>query len=177
MIRLFIALDLPQYLQTELKRFCCGLPGAKWVDEQQVHLTLRFIGEVEGSCFKDISEVLENVEMAPFDLQLKGVGCFPPRKKPTVLWVGLETSKELKQLKAQIDSCLKKVNLEPEQRKFSPHITLARLKETPVKRLTNYLSGNALYQSLPFTVSEFHLYSSILNHKGAIHSKEVSYAI
>ena len=136
---------------------------------------MRFIGEVGGALFLDIKNTLEEINISPFDIQLKGVGHFPPRGAPRVIWVGLEKSEPLQLLRKKIDSALLKIGLEPERRKFSPHITLARLKNTPLQKVANFLSGNGLFSQEPFQVDDFKLYSSTLTPKGAIHKVERVY--
>ncbi len=177
MIRLFIAIDLPETAKEELGRLCFGLPGARWIEPEQIHLTLRFIGEVDGGLFHEVRSGLEHVECPSFPLTLKGLGCFPPRGEPHVLWVGVEKSEPLFRLRKKVDVRLAGIGVAPEKRKFSPHVTLARLKETPLVRLTNFLSGNGLFALPEFTVSRFHLYSSLLTPKGAVHRLEGSYPL
>ncbi|MBC8318984.1 MAG: RNA 2',3'-cyclic phosphodiesterase [Desulfobulbaceae bacterium] len=178
MYRLFVAIDLPEDVKKNLSSLCYGLPGAKWVDMEQVHLTLRFIGEVDGGIFRDIRAVLEDIEAEGFNLQIKGLGCFPPRKDPRVLWAGIESSGEMLGLKKKIDSRLMRVGIEPEKRKFSPHITLARFRQKPsLQRVADFLSGNGLFSLPLFPVTHFHLYSSVLTPKGALHQIETSYPL
>ena len=166
MPRLFIAVDLPETIRENLESMSFGIPGAKWVSPEQLHLTVRFIGDVDGALFRDIKNILDEVNLASFSLQLKGVGYFPPRGAPRVLWVGLEKSEPLQLLRKKIDARLLRVRVEPEGRKFSPHITLARLKNSPVQKIANFLSGNGLFSQEPFQVEDFKLYSSILSPKG-----------
>lgn len=177
MTRLFVAIDLPGEIKKDLYSICYGVPGAKWVPEEQLHLTLRFIGEVDGGVFTDIKDALEDIRLDAFAMKLKGLGYFPPRKKPRVLWVGVEPKDSVTVLRNRVESRLVKLGLEPEQRKFSPHITIARLKDTPVSKVTRFLEGNGLFATDTFPVSEFHLYSSVLTPKGAIHQLEVSYGL
>lgn len=177
MIRLFVAIDLPESVKDHLAPLCCGLPGARWVPGEQLHLTVRFIGEVDGGVFRDIRQGLEGVECDSFQLTLKGLGCFPPRKAPRVLWVGMEKSEELGVLRRRVDSCLKSCGISPEKRKFSPHITLARLKKTPLPRMVSFLENNGHFQLPAFQVSSFYLYSSALTSKGAIHTIEAIYPL
>ncbi|MEJ2033667.1 MAG: RNA 2',3'-cyclic phosphodiesterase [Deltaproteobacteria bacterium] len=177
MYRLFVAIDLPGEIKEKLGAMGFGIPGAKWVEPEQLHLTLRFIGEVDGGVFADIREALEGVQGEPFAMRLKGFGHFPPRKQPRVLWVGVEANEDLVRLRNRVEKAMVRVGLEPEHRKFSPHITLARLKETPLKKLTNFFAGNALYVSSSFEVTEFYLYSSRLSPKGAIHTREETYLL
>lgn len=177
MPRLFIAVDLPEEIRENLGAMSFGIPGAKWVAPEQLHLTVRFIGDVDGALFRDIKEGLDAISFAPFSLQLKGVGYFPPRGTPRVLWVGLEKSEPLQILKKKIDQALFRAGVEPDARKFSPHITLARLKNTPVQKIANFLAGNGLFSQAPFQVEDFKLYSSILSPKGAYHKVERVYSL
>jgi 2'-5' RNA ligase len=177
MPRLFIAVDLPDTIKKNLETMFFGIPGARWVAPDQIHLTVRFIGDVDGALFLDIKNTLEEVNILPFDLQLKGVGHFPPRGTPRVLWVGLDKSEPLQLLRKKVDSTLLKIGLDSERRKFSPHITLARLKNTPLQKIANFLSGNGLFSQEPFQVDDFKLYSSTLTPKGAIHKVERVYSL
>ena len=177
MPRLFTAVDLPEPMKESLASMSFGIPGAKWIASKQLHLTVRFIGEVDGALFRDIKNILDGVSFAPFSLQLKGVGYFPPRGAPRVLWVGLQKSEPLLVLKKKIDQALFRVGVEPDSRKFSPHITLARLKNSPAQKIANFLSGNGLFSQEPFQVEDFKLYSSILSPKGAYHKVERIYSL
>jgi 2'-5' RNA ligase len=177
MIRLFVAIDLPPDVKEHLAAICYGLAGARWIDLDQLHLTLRFIGEVDGSLYLDIKEILSTVKTKPFSLQLKGVGHFPPRKEPRVIWVGVEKNEALPRLRAKIETTLVKEGLPPEGRKYSPHITIARLKNTATVKVGNFMAANSLFASEPFPVEKFYLYSSKLTPKGAIHIIEASYPL
>ena len=177
MYRLFVAIDLPPDIVAQLQELCYGVPGAKWVQPEQMHLTLRFIGEVDGGIFRDIKEGLGAIKSPLFSLQVKGLGFFPPRKTPRVLWAGLAPVEEISGLRNRIENVLVGMGLEPEGRKYSPHITLARLHDTPLARLGRFLAGNSLFATPEFPVSEFHLYSSALTSKGAVHTIEASYSL
>jgi 2'-5' RNA ligase len=175
MPRLFIAVDLPSTMKKNLETMFFGIPGARWVALDQLHLTVRFIGEVDGALFLDIKNTLEEISISPFDIQLKGVGHFPPRGAPRVIWVGLEKSEPVQLLRKKIDGALLRIGLEPEGRKFSPHITLARLKNTSLQKVADFLSANGLFSQEPFQIDDFKLYSSTLTPKGAIHKVERVY--
>jgi 2'-5' RNA ligase len=177
MPRLFIAVDLPESMKENLELMSFGIPGAKWLPPEQLHLTVRFIGEVDGVLYGDIKNILDEISLASFSMQLKGVGYFPPRGTPRVLWVGLETNEPLHALRKKIDTALVKIGVDPERRKFSPHITLARLKNTPIQKIANFLAGNGLFRQEPFQVQDFKLYSSTLTRKGAIHTVERIYSL
>ena len=177
MHRLFVAIDLPPDIVALLQGICYGVPGARWVQAEQMHLTLRFIGEVDGGVFRDIKEGLADLETPGFALQVKGLGFFPPRKTPRVLWAGIAPVEQGCALRNKIDKVLLGMGLAPEGRKFSPHITLARLHETPLARLSRFLAGNGLFTTEAFPVAEFHLYSSALTSRGAFHTLEASYPL
>jgi 2'-5' RNA ligase len=175
--RLFIAIDLPDALTDELGLMAQGVPGARWLEPDDYHLTLRFIGEVDGLGFRDLLDTLEGTQKAPFMLQLKGVGFFPPRGQPRTLWVGLEPSKPLLELKKSLDYAIGRAGVAEESRKFMPHITLARLNGTPSTRVARFLTEYSLFRSEPFGVDAFHLYSSRLLPKGAVHTLEATFPL
>jgi 2'-5' RNA ligase len=177
MYRLFVSVELPGEVKESLARMCCDVPGARWLEPDEIHLTVRFIGEVDGVVFRDVVDALGEVEVAPFELTLRGVGHFPPRGEPRVLWVGLERSAQLRALHDKVESALVRAGIEPERRKFSPHVTLARLKGSPERAVGSFMAMNGLYRSAPFVVDEFHLYSSRLSAKRAVHRSEAVYAL
>ena len=108
---------------------------------------------------------------------MKGVGHFPPGKHPRVLWVGMEGGAPLLELQREVELALIGVGIEPEERRFSPHITLARLKETPAAAVAAFEERFGAFRTEPFPVAEFHLYSSTLTREGAIHKREASYPL
>lgn len=177
MPRLFIALDLPEDVTAGLDRLCEGLPGMRWSDPGQFHLTLRFIGEVERGTFYEIGEVLAGISHAPFELALKGLGQFPPRGAPHTLWAGVEDpGNALPSLRRRIGRALEEVGLEPERRKFVPHVTLGRFRAPPPEeRLGSYLFRRNLFRTERFPVSSFALYSSQLRPEGSLHRVEADY--
>lgn len=177
MPRLFVAIDLPENIQERLSTLCCGLPGARWIKPEQMHLTLRFIGDVDSSVFQDVQEALLDVRSEKFFMQLEGVGFFPPRGKPRVVWVGIKKNEKLIKLRNRIETALVQAGLEPEGRKYSPHITLARLKNTPSIKVGDFLTHHGMFTTLEFQISEFFLYSSVLNSKGAKHYIEADYPL
>ncbi len=175
MPRLFIAIDLPEEIKEGVISLCSGLPGARWVPDDQLHLTLRFLGEVDHSLFSELYNRLDEIRLKSFPLHLKGLGIFPTAQKPRVLWVGLKKSAPLMELRKRTDSVLRHLDIPLEKKKFSPHITIARLHKTPSPRLGTYLANNNLFRQPPFRVNSFRLYSSILKPKGAIHTCEAEY--
>ena len=177
MPRLFVAIDTPEPVRQRLAGLGGGIPGARWTPPEQFHLTLRFIGEVADATLDDIAEALAMVDLAPFSIRLKGVGHFPPRGSPRVLWAGVEDATTAARLHDRIEARLRRLGLPPDDRRFAAHITLARLRNAPIGRVKEFLAGHAMFESEPFAVAEFHLYSSRLGPKGAIHRIEASYEL
>jgi 2'-5' RNA ligase len=178
MHRLFIALDFPDEVRESVSNMCIGVPAAKWVSKDQLHLTLRFIGDADDGLFSEIEDVLHDVNASKFSIALKGVGYFPPRRKPNVLWVGIEPCVALTILREEIEALMEELGLEPEERKYHPHITVARLRpEAPLDRITGFLAANSLFKAENVSISEFHLYSSVLMPAGAVHTVEASYQL
>ena len=139
---------------------------------------MRFIGEVDETLYRKITDSLGMIETEPMNLKIEGIGQFPPRRAPRVLWLGLEKNDKLVQLRNRIETALVRCGLEPEDRRFSPHITIARFKKAPpAKHMRDYLTANNLFELPSFPLEEFKLYSSKLNSAGAIHRSEASYPI
>ncbi|NLZ17399.1 MAG: RNA 2',3'-cyclic phosphodiesterase [Desulfobulbaceae bacterium] len=175
--RLFVALDPPALSKVELAGLCTGLPDVRWTVPEQLHLTLCFIGEIGGSAFLDIREALEEIAAPPFDLKLQGLGLFPPRRTPRVLWVGVAPNPALIALQRKVSACVRHCGIKMEKRKFTPHITLGRLQDGAMPRLERYLGAHALFSSASFAVEHFTLYSSVLGRSGATHLAEAEYAL
>jgi len=178
MYRLFAGLHLPDSVTERILGLCGGVPGARWQRAEQVHLTLRFIGNVDGGVYDDVRYALARASNTPaFDLQLDGVGNFGEGRRARAIWAGLLESPPLVALQAKIESVLVRSGLAPETRKFKPHVTLARLKNPDMGRLRRFLSDHAMFRSEPFHVDAFHLYSSQLSHNGAIYRIEETYEL
>lgn len=177
MYRLFVSVELPDDVKATLARMAGDVPGARWLEPDELHLTVRFIGEVDGVLFEDVLTALEEVQVAPFTLTLRSVGHFPPRGEPRILWAGLERSPELTALHNKVESALVRAGVEPEPRKFLPHVTLARLRGTPVRAVGSFIALNGLYRSQPFAVQDFQLFSSNLSGKRAVHRQEAVYPL
>jgi 2'-5' RNA ligase len=178
MYRLFVAIDLPESVKEAVSGIAGReLPGARWIPREQLHLTLRFIGEADEETFLAIKEALRTCRGTSFPLTMKGVGHFPPGRHPRVFWVGMAESEPLVALQRQVESALIGAGIPPEERRFSPHITLARLKETPAERVLALEERHRQFNAGPFPVTEFYLYSSTLTREGAIHKREASYPL
>jgi 2'-5' RNA ligase len=174
--RLFIAIDLPLEVKAELGKLCSGISGAKWVKDDQMHLTLRFIGETGEQQFKQVRDALAGIEGASFEMSLESVGQFPERGSPRVLWVGLKAPNDLRQLQQTIETTLLNLDLDPQDKPFSPHITLARFKTPPApESMRQYLRQHMEFRSTAIPVKSFILYSSLLQPHGPVYRCEGVY--
>ena len=178
MIRLFVALALPQDVRCRLEGLRGGVPGARWQGAEQMHLTLRFIGEVDGTAFTEIRDALAGVEAAEFSLALQGVGCFPPRGRARVLWAGVAQNPALTHLRERTEAAVTGLGFASDGRNFAPHVTLARLSSpVPPRRLQDFLSYHVLFRSGPFPVRSFELFSSHIGAGGAHYEVEARYPL
>ncbi len=176
-MRLFLAIALPEALRAQLAKLGRGLPGVRWLAPENLHLTLRFIGEVDRSLAEELDAALGQVRAAGFSLTLAGVGCFGAGEKIRSIWAGVEPSPDLLDLQAKIESALRGAGLPPEGRKFKPHVTLARLKRHPGANLQDFLAQHALYRGASFRVDAFVRFSSFLIQAGAIYAPEAVYPL
>jgi len=174
MIRLFVALELPAALRQRLVLMGGGVPGARWQKEDQLHLTLRFIGEVQESTAADIDDALGVIRAPRFFMELAGVGKFGG-KIPRALWAGVRVGEELAHLQRKVETALQRLGLPAEERKFSPHVTLARLKGAPRGKVMDFLTHHALFSSGPFEVERFALFSSQPGSGGSVYHVEREY--
>jgi 2'-5' RNA ligase len=172
-LRLFVGIALPPELKLQLSLIAAGVPGAKWVDPGNYHLTLRFIGEVDEGQAADIDAALARIHGPRFDVALATVGHFGLR----MLWVGIERNPALQHLHEKVESTLNRLGFAPEERRYTPHVTLARLKGTHEGRLQAYLSEHALFRAAPFSVERFSLIASYLTKSGAIYEDQADYEL
>lgn len=176
MIRLFTAIELPEEVRHTLARMQNGVPGARWVDPSVMHLTLRFIGEVDENVAHDIDSVLAGIRAPAFELKMQGVGEFGG-KLPRALWAGVARSPPLERLVQKIENVLQRIGLPAETRKFSPHVSLARLRDAPRAKIAEFVARNNLFAAGPFTVSSYTLFSSHFGGEGPRYVPERVYAL
>ena len=176
MHRLFVAIRPPAAIRAILLGAMGGISGARWQSEDQLHLTLRFIGEVDRHLAGDIHAALGAVHQPPFEIALSGIGAFDRRGWPDAVWAGVAPHDPLKALHKKVDSTLTRVGVAPDQRAFLPHITLARLKRSsgPVGNLLEQSGG---LSSPPFTVDHLGLFESVLTPDGAVYSLLERYSL
>lgn len=176
-MRLFVALALPEDLRTRLAGLAGGVPGARWVAPENLHLTLRFIGEVDDAQARDVDAALAQISAPALTLNLAGVDRFGAGDKVRSLWVGVDECVELSRLHSNIEHAVRRSGLPAEGRKFKAHVTLARFKRNSSAKLHEYLAYHAQFRSEAFIVREFVLYSSLLRHTGVIYRPEANYAL
>jgi RNA 2',3'-cyclic 3'-phosphodiesterase len=177
MLRLFVGVGFPPELKLQLSLLCSGVDGMKWVDPGNFHLTLRFIGETGEAVAADIDDALARLRARRFTLQLAGTGVFGGADKPRSLWVGVERSPELVALHDKIERALVRAGLAPELRKFSPHVTLARLHKPALDKLSGFLAAHAQFRAVPHPVESFSLIASFQTKAGSIYEDQADYPL
>jgi 2'-5' RNA ligase len=177
MHRLFVALRPSRAIREHLLSLMSGVPGARWQDDEQLHLTLRFIGEVETHAAEDVAATLGSVRHAPIEVRLAGCGMFDDsRGKPNALWAGVAPREPLAALHRKVDQAIVRAGLEPERRAYLPHVTLARMSGSagPIDR---WLAEHAALTSEPFEIDAMILYESRLGHGGARYEPVARYPL
>jgi 2'-5' RNA ligase len=176
-MRLFVGLDLPWALRTRLSALAGGIPGARWVPPENYHITLRFIGEVAAHQAEEIDHTLAGLRARGFTLVLAGVGTFSRAGRETALWVGVERHPNLDLLQSKIETACQRAGLEPERRRFAPHVTLARLDNAGPAKLANFVQAHNLFRTDPVPVEHFSLFSSRLGKEASVYTAEVDYPL
>ena len=175
-MRLFVALDLPWTLRQRLASLAgLGIPGARWVPPENYHLTLRFIGETPRYLAEEIDLALAALKAREFALTLAGVGTFAKGGRPPALWVGVERNPSLDHLRGKIETALQRVGLEPERRRFQPHVLLARLDGATEAKLASFVQAHNLLRAGPVWIRQFALFSSRLGNGPPVYDVEAEY--
>jgi len=159
MPRLFSGIEIPKALGDRLATLRSGLSGARWIDPENYHVTLRFIGDVDDEVAREFADQLAQIRVPVFELRLDGLGSFGNRK-PRALWVGIDACEPLTGLQRAHERAARAAGLEPESRNFLPHVTLARLRGPKASAVANYLETRSPFSSEPFEVQQFVLFSS-----------------
>ena len=162
MFRLFVGIVFPEDVRFRLAALRFGLPGAKWIDAENMHLTVRFIGEVGGAQAEDIDMALARVSAPAFNLVISGIDCFESGGKVHTLWAGIEKQPLLAHLYGKVESALVRAGCEPDKRKFKPHVTLARLRGGGGSRIASFIQAYNRLAIGPFAVDRFTLFGVTL---------------
>jgi 2'-5' RNA ligase len=176
MHRLFVAIRPPESVCDLLIDAMDDSADFRWQDDEQLHLTLRFVGEVERPLAEDLAAALARVRGEPFELHVAGVGRFEQRNGGA-LWAAVEPKAPVAALAAKIERTCQQVGLEPERRAFHPHITLARWKGRQSREVAAFLERARGLSSEPFAVDAFILFESRLSRHGAHYEQVASYPL
>jgi 2'-5' RNA ligase len=164
--RLFIAIRPPAPVRDALIDSMEGDEDARWQDEDALHLTLRFIGEVETPAANDVAGQLSRIDWPPFELRVSGVGTFERKGAPHMFWARVPQSDMLEGLRQKVERACELAGLGRETRRFTPHITLARLNRS-ARPIGGWMAAHGDLAAGPWTVKDFVLYESHLGHTGA----------
>jgi 2'-5' RNA ligase len=175
MHRLFVAIRPPDMVREQLLDIMEGMPDMRWQHDEQLHLTLRFVGEVERPVAEDLSAALRHIRFDRFSVGLDGAGKFEKRRHGA-LWAGLRPKEQLKALNAKVERACQSAGLEPERRAYMPHITLARWKGR-AQRLDAWLERHGGLTSEPWQVTEFILFESHLGREAAHYEPVETYQL
>jgi 2'-5' RNA ligase len=175
MPRLFTALEIPANIGQSLALLRGGLPGARWIAPENYHLTLRFIGDIDDALADEIADLLGKVARPAFDLRIDGLDSFGG-SKPRAVVAAVPAVAELVELQSDHERLMQRVGLEPE-RKYKPHVTLARLRDTSNRQVAEFLSTRQPFRSSSFPVSRFVLYSSRASVGGGPYVVEAEYPL
>jgi RNA 2',3'-cyclic 3'-phosphodiesterase len=176
MLRLFVGIEFPPELKLRLSLLQTALPGARWIDPGNLHLTLRFIGEISEDLAADVDEAMGRLRARPFTLQLAGTGIFGGNR-PHTLWVGVERDPDLVRLHDKIEHRLIRAGIAPEPRRFAPHVTLARLRDPELDKLGYFLAAHALFRADPLPVDRFSLIASFPTKAGSVYEDQADYML
>lgn len=174
MPRLFTGIEIPDDVADVLATYRGGLPGARWIDPDDYHLTLRFIGDIDMRTAEEVDSMLCDVDVPPVRITLTGLGSFGG-DRPRAIFAAVEATRELMALQADQERRLRRLGLPPETRKYTPHVTLARLRSASVLDLAEYFATRAGFRSLTFTAERFALFSSRESVGGGPYLVEASY--
>jgi 2'-5' RNA ligase len=178
-LRLFVAIDLPEELRMGVSALRQDICGMRWTRSEQLHVTLRFLGPTPEAKLEEICESLSQVRAPYFDLNVKGLGIFPPvqsRKPPRVLWLGLQPERPLCELRAELDRVLGP-DAEMVKQGYSPHLTLARFTSRPMEDFHKFVASHTECEIGTWRVDRFHVYHSTLQREGALHEVVRSYSL
>jgi RNA 2',3'-cyclic 3'-phosphodiesterase len=177
-MRLFVGLELPWELRQRVAMLSGGgIPGARWVPMENYHVTLRFIGETPRHMAEEIDHALAALKVRGFTLTLAGLGTFAKGGRSNTLWIGVERNPQLEHLQSKIETALQRCGLEPERRRFQPHLTLARLDNAVEGKLAAFVQAHNLFRAEPVAVEHFTLFSSLLGKEQPVYTAEVEYAL
>jgi 2'-5' RNA ligase len=176
MPRLFTGVEIPPEIVAALSSLRGGLPGARWIDPENYHLTLRFIGDVDDAIAHEVASVLGRVKRGPFELHMEGLGSFGGRK-PRAVVANVAPAPALMEAQAEQERLFQRIGLAPEGRKYTPHVTLARLRASSSRDVADYLAIRGFFRTAAFPVTRFVLFSSRDSVGGGPYVVEAAYPL
>jgi 2'-5' RNA ligase len=176
MPRLFTGVEIPPDVGQALASLRGGLPGARWIDPENYHLTLRFIGDVDDMIAGEVASMLGRVKRGAFELRMDGLTSFGGRK-PRAVVATVAGAQALVEVQAEHERLMQRIGLEPEGRKYTPHVTLARLRDSSSRDVAEYLSARGYFRTAAFQVSRFVLFSSRASTGGGPYIVEAAYPL
>jgi RNA 2',3'-cyclic 3'-phosphodiesterase len=176
MPRLFTGIELPEHVRSALARLKQPLPGAKWVEAENLHLTIRFAGDIDQRVAAEFAHFLGGVECHAFEMRLSGLGAFGGND-PRTLWAGVDAGEELAMLARAHERAARAAGLRPEPRNFKPHVTIARLRHTRVEVVARFLERHGAFRTERFPVGRFALFSSKPQVGGGPYVVEAAYPL
>ena len=176
-MRLFIAIPIPEAVKQKISNLQQTIEGVRWQEKEQMHLTLKFVGEADAALTKRIQKQLDEIEHPAFTIDFQGMGYFPENKHPKVLWIGLKESSVLAALQQKVEQKCQEVGIAPEDRSFKPHVTLGRLRNVSKRTVNNFINQNKKFAVRSFLVDKFVLYESKLHSDGARHSRLKTFSL
>ena len=177
MIRLFVAIAVPEPVSEALSPLAGGVPGARWSPPENRHITLRFAGEIAESVAEDLDSALGAVTVPAFDVTLTGVGSFGDPLAPHAIWAGVEANEVLTRLHGRCETAARRAGLKPDTRAWKPHVTLAYLSGAEPSRVAAWTSAHSLLKVPAFRVDAFGLYSSWRSRNGSVYRLERRYPL
>ncbi|WP_262693807.1 RNA 2',3'-cyclic phosphodiesterase [Kordiimonas aquimaris] len=176
MVRLFVGLDIPDLVIHDLAPARGGVEGAHWQRDNQLHMTLAFIGDVSVKTAREIEDALSRIRFEPFQLSLHGVGLFGKPRHPKALWAGVQDKKPLQHLHEKVIASLDRIDVDVERRKYKPHVTLARFRRGAQARVGDWLTNNEILHTRSVEVGNFVLFSSERTSEGSYYRHEAVYS-
>lgn len=176
-MRLFVAIPLPEEVKSQLLQLQEPIDGLRWSGKDQLHLTLRFIGETDKDTANTIAAYLRELVAPPFRMEIIGLGTFPKESSPRVIWAGIKENEKLTALQADIENVCQEAGLDPDNRSFKPHITLGRNKNADPDKVFAFINQYPTLDIKEIAVNSFNLYRSELTDKGAVYHVEESFRL
>jgi 2'-5' RNA ligase len=166
-MRLFVGLSFTNKIRQRLGHLASGLENLRWVQPENYHLTLRFIGDVSAQDAFDLDLILGAIGSEPFNLKFCGLGYFGKAEKPRSIWVDIAPNEALFRLHQKVERGVISAGFGAEGRKFKPHVTLARFRSRKPRNFASYFGVNGAFSTAPFLVASFTLFESSLGHGGS----------